>query len=92
VKLVEGPGDANDKLAFDAFAVLSPRVEADSYDFRSYTNGRADTFIAKLTAPGVVVWEIPQARIRYTITVQDGRWREIGERTGADGSTVLFSR
>lgn len=92
VRLVEGRGYATDgKLAFNAFAVLSP-ADPGTYDFRSYAMGRAGTFKARLTAPGELVWEIPAGpnKIAYTMTVKDGRWREVGDFVGPDGAKRRF--
>ena len=82
VKLVEGRGQGVDgKGAFNAFGVLSPAREPDTYEFRAYTQGRAATFKARLLEPGKLVWEIPAGpnRIAYTMTVADGVWTEVGD-------------
>ncbi|MBI3547807.1 MAG: DUF1579 domain-containing protein [Elusimicrobia bacterium] len=91
VVVVEGRGYKEDgSTAFNAFGVISWDERADKYEFRSYAQGYAGTFDFKPTSDGYV-WEIPagEAVLRYTATVKDGRWREIGERV-VQGKTVQF--
>jgi hypothetical protein len=86
VLVIEGRGfRADDSTAFNAFAVVSWDPRAKRYEFRSYAMGQAGTFEFTLTGDGYV-WEVPAgpgAVVRYTATVKDGRWREVGERLEA---------
>ena len=80
--VVEGRGYKDDgSVGFNALGVISWDAQSGKYEFRSYAQGYAGTFEMKLTQDGYV-YEIPmgQATIRYTATVKDGLWREVGER------------
>jgi len=87
VIVIEGRGyQANGETAFNALGVVSYDPQAKKYELRSYAQGYAGTFELRPTATGYI-WEIPagpKAVIRYTATVKDGSWREIGEYV-ADG-------
>ena len=87
VIVIEGRGYKDDgTTAFNAFAVVSYDPQTKKYELRSYAQGYAGTFELRPTATGYV-WETPagpKAVIRYTATVKDGSWREIGEYV-ADG-------
>jgi len=80
--VIEGRGDRDDgQTAFNAFGVVSYDPRAKKYELRSYAQGYAGTFELRPTDSGYV-WEIPagpKAVLRYTATVTDGKWREIGE-------------
>jgi hypothetical protein len=80
--VIEGRGYLEDgTTAFNAFAVVSWDPRSSKYELRSYAQGLAGTFELTPTADGYV-WEIPAGReavIRYTATVKEGHWREVGE-------------
>ena len=80
--VVEGRGYKDDgSTGFNAFGVVSWDAQSKKYELRSYAQGYSGTFELKPTANGYV-WEIPAGPgtiIRYTATVKDGRWREVGE-------------
>jgi hypothetical protein len=82
IVVVEGRGySADGSTAFNAFGVVSFDPRAQKYELRSYAQGQAGTFELKLTADGFV-WEVPagpDAIVRFTATVKDKRWREVGE-------------
>jgi hypothetical protein len=88
--LIEGNGKSpkTGATVHDALAVVTFDPKSSGYKFRSFAAvGRfADT---EATVNGnTMVWGLsfgPQ-KIRYTITVENGMWREIGERS-ADGAT-----
>lgn len=90
--LIEGQGKApqTGAVVHDALAVVTFDAVAGKYKFRSFAAvGRfADT---EATVEGNrMVWWLnagPQ-KIRYTIDVNDGVWREIGERS-PDGATWI---
>ncbi|HMB52159.1 MAG TPA: DUF1579 domain-containing protein [Thermoanaerobaculia bacterium] len=82
VKLIEGRGYAQDgSLAFNAFAVVSYEPDGDTFTMRSHALGRAGDFEIVPTENGFT-WEIPAgpASFRYTATVKDGEWHQVGER------------
>lgn len=87
---IEGRGYKPDgSTVFNAFAVVSWTPDTGKYELRSYAQGYAGTFELKPTDDGYV-WEIPAgpATIRYTATVKDGKWHEVGERIVPDQPPV----
>jgi len=80
--VIEGRGYKDDNTTgFNAFAVVSWNPQSEKYELRSYAQGYAGTFELKLTAEGYI-WEIPAglvAVIRFTATIKDNTWREVGE-------------
>lgn len=86
VIVIEGRGYQPDgAVGFNAFAIVSWDQRANKYEFRSYAHGHAGTFEMKLTDTGFV-WEVPagpDAVMRYTATVQENHWHEVGEYVSA---------
>lgn len=82
IVVIEGRGyNADGSTGFNAFGVVSFDPYAQKYELRGYAQGQSGTFELKLIADGYV-WEVPagpDAIIRYTSTVKDRRWREVGE-------------
>jgi hypothetical protein len=82
VLVMEGRGyRADGSTGFNAFGVVSWDPRSGKYELRSYAQGMAGTFELKPTADGYV-WEVPAgpgAVVRYTATLHDGTWTEIGE-------------
>jgi hypothetical protein len=92
VKVIEGRGyDAEGKVAFNAFGIISFSPEKSAYTMRSYAMGHAGDFAFKRTADGFV-WEIPAGptTIRYTAVVKDGEWKEVGDRIAPEKEPVRF--
>ena len=92
LKVIEGKGfNADGKVGFHAFGVISWNPAANRYDFHSYAQGRAGTFEITPTTDGYV-WEIPMgpATVRYTATINGGKYREIGERIVAGAAPQKF--
>ena len=82
VKVVEGRGyEADGKLSFNAFGVISFNPATRAYSFRSHALGQSGDFAFAPTADGYT-WEIPAgpATIRYTAVIKDGTLREVGDR------------
>ena len=83
LRVIEGRGYRPDgKLAFNAFAVVSFSPKTSQYNFRSYAQGYAGDFPLELRPDGFS-WSISiggGATLRYTTTVRDGVWTEVGER------------
>jgi len=82
IRVIEGKGFADDgRVAFHAFGIVSYDVRQQAYSMRSYAQGRVGDFPIRLTATGMV-WEIPAGpmTIRYTATVANGTWHEVGDR------------
>lgn len=92
IKLMEGRGyKADGTTSFNAFAVLSFNPATKAYSMRSYAQGNVGDFPVTLTADGFS-WEIPAGpmTIRYTATVKDGQWREVGDRIQPGKEPVRF--
>lgn len=82
VKVIEGRGyGADGKTTFNALGIISYNVAAKSYSMRSYAMGYSGDFPVQRTSDGFS-WEIPAgpATIRYSATVKDGTWTEVGDR------------
>ena len=92
VRLIEGRGYNSDGgVAFNALGIISFDPDRRTYSLTSWAEGRSGVFPLRVTDDGFV-WEIaagPGVTIRYTATVSDGAWREIGERVLADGQPPL---
>jgi hypothetical protein len=92
IRVIEGKGfNADGSVGFNAFAVISYDPTTRAYDFHSYAQGRSGSFVIVPTADGYV-WEIPAGRatIRYTATLMDSVWTELGERIVPGQAPVLF--
>ena len=82
VKVIEGRGyNADGTVGFNAFGTVSFDPAKKEYTLHSYALGRVGDFKLTPTADGYV-WEIPAGpmTIRYTATIKDGAWKEVGER------------
>ncbi|MEK6410085.1 MAG: DUF1579 domain-containing protein [Acidobacteriota bacterium] len=92
VKVVEGKGyEADGKVAFNAFAIISYNPATRAYTMHSYAQGQVGDFALKPTADGFV-WEIPAGpmTIRYTAVIKDGTWREVGDQITPGKDPVRF--
>ena len=96
VKVIEGRSFKPDgSVAFNAFAIVSFDPATGAYGFRSYAMGHANDFPFEPTANGFK-WETTQpgdagsATTRYTTTIEDGRWHEVGERLVPGKPPVRF--
>jgi hypothetical protein len=92
VKVLEGRGyDADGRVTFNAFGTISYDPATRAYSLHSYAQGRSGTFVLTPTADGYV-WEIPAGPmiIRYTATIRDGAWREVGDRIMPGRDPVRF--
>ncbi|MEZ0241826.1 MAG: DUF1579 domain-containing protein [Sphingomonas sp.] len=80
--VIEGKGYQPDgSVGFNAFAVISYDTATKTYSMRSYALGHYGDFPLTLTDHGYT-WEIPAgpgAVIRYTMTLKDGTWNEVGD-------------
>ena len=82
VKLLEGKGfNADGSVVFNAFGVISFDAEKKTYSLHSYAMGREGSFPMERTSTGYV-WSIPAgpSTIRYTATLHEGIWTEVGDR------------
>ena len=87
VLVIEGRGYKTDgTLAFNALGTVSVDEKSAGYEIRAYAQGRSGTYRMEATTKGVI-WEIPagpQAIMRYTITIENGLWHEVGEYLAKD--------
>lgn len=82
VKMVEGRGFGDDgRLVFNALGVISFAPESGEYRLHATAQGHVGDFPI-VVSQDRFVWTIAAgpAKIRYTATVADGVWTEIGER------------
>lgn len=83
IVVIEGRGyDKAGAVAFNAFGIVSYNVFTKAYEMRSYAQGFAGTFPFQLTPQGFV-WETPAGQgaiMRFTATIGNGTWHEVGER------------
>lgn len=91
VRLVEGRGyDGAGKTMFNALGIISYDPVKRAYMMRSYAMGYAGDYPLTVRPDGFA-WSHPAgpgASMRYTATVKDGVWREIGERV-PDGAAPV---
>lgn len=82
VKVIEGRSyEADGTVSFNAFATISYNPGTKTYMIHSYALGNVGDFVLTPTSDGYT-WEIPAGpmTIRYTATIKDGTWREVGDR------------
>ncbi len=92
IKVVEGRGfNPDGSKGFNAFGTISYDPATDKFEFRSYAQGRSGTFSIVPNADGYV-WEIPAGpgTIRYTATLADGTWTEVGDQIMPGRPPVRF--
>jgi hypothetical protein len=92
VKVIEGRGyNADGTVGFNAFGTVSFDPAKKAYTLHSYALGYVGDFVLTPKADGYV-WEIPAGpmTIRYTATVKDGAWKEVGERVAPGQPPVQF--
>jgi hypothetical protein len=91
VKVVEGKGYEKDgSVAFNAIAIISFDPATSRYSMQSNAQGYSGTFPFWATDTGFA-WEVPAgpgAKIRYTATLKEGTWREVGERIAGEAPPV----
>ncbi len=79
--VMEGKGyTADGSAGFNAFGVISYDAQTKSYWLTSWALGRGGKFALTPTDTGYI-WEIPAGAttIRYTATVANGSWTEVGD-------------
>lgn len=86
--LVEGKGYVNDSLSFNAMAMFSYSLTDKTYVIESHlADGKATVASGSFNEEGKFVWgfDVPQGKIRYTMTLTETTWNEYGEYS-ADGN------
>lgn len=93
IKLIEGRGyNADGSTGFNAFAVLGWDVDKQAYTFGTHAMGYGGNMKFEPAADGFI-WEVPAGPamvVRYTATVKDGRWHEVGDRILPGGKAIRF--
>lgn len=92
VKVIEGRGyEADGRVSFNALAIISYSSDKQAYNMRSFAQGRSGDFALTPLADGFV-WDIPAGpmTIRYTATIKDGTWHEVGDRIVPGKDPVRF--
>jgi hypothetical protein len=83
LKVIEGRGYLPDgSVGFNAFAVISFSPQTGKYAFRSHAQGYAGDFPLEVRPDGFT-WSTPAgpgATFRYTATLKEDVWTEVGER------------
>ncbi len=77
------------RLVHQALAVVSYDAQAKAYRFRSHLPGGRGGDFPFAIENGAFVWEIPSAKMRYTISIEGDRWHEVGT-VEKDGKPVQF--
>ena len=82
VKVIEGRAyDTDGKVSFNALGIISYQPDKQAYFLHSYALGYSGDFALTLTPDGYV-WQVPAGpamTIRYTATIANGTWREVGD-------------
>lgn len=92
IKMVEGRGyEPDGRTTFNALGVISFNEKTGTYSMRSNAQGYTGEYVLTLTADGFS-WEIPAGPVtmRYTATVKDGVWHEVGDRIMPGKEPVRF--
>lgn len=93
VKVIEGRGyNADGKVSFNALGVISYSTEKKTFSMRSYAQGMEGDFVLSMNKDGYS-WEIPAGpamTIRYTATLKDGTWKEVGDRIVKNKEPIRF--
>ena len=91
VKVIEGRSyNPDGSVGFNALGIVSYDPAAKAYSLHSHAMGRAGDFRLDVRPDGYV-WQTPAgpgAIVRYTATIGDGKWREIGERIAGSAAPV----
>ena len=91
VKVIEGRAyNADGSVGFNALGIVSFDPAARAYNLHSYAMGRAGDFKLDVRPDGYV-WQTPAgpgAIVRYTATIGNGTWREVGERIAGTAKPV----
>lgn len=92
LRVIEGRGfDADGRLAFNAFGIISYDPQTERYSLRSYAQGRSGDF--ELTPiEGGYTWQIPAGpmTIRYNALLTGTSWTETGDRIMPGRDPVRF--
>ena len=87
VKVIEGKSyEPDGRVGFNAFGTISYDPGRRQYTLHSHAMGSVGDFVLTLTPDGYV-WNIPAGpgvTLRYTASIKNGGWVEVGDRLVAD--------
>lgn len=92
IKVMEGRGyEADGKLSFNAFGIISYDPASQSYSMHATAQGHTGDFAMTVTDDGFN-WSIPAGpmTMRYTAVIKDGIWHELGVREMPGKPPVQF--
>lgn len=92
IKVIEGRGYNDDgKVGFNAFGIISYNPTTKGFTLHSHAQGHVGDFVLTPTTDGYV-WEIPAGplTLRYTATIKNGAWLEVGDRLTPGKEPVRF--
>jgi hypothetical protein len=92
IKVIEGRGyEPDGRVGFNAFGVVSYDPATKNFSLHSHAQGRVGDFVLK-PIPDGYIWEISAGpmTIRYTATIKDGAWLEVGDRIMPGKEPVRF--
>lgn len=92
IRVMEGRGyDESGALTFNAFGIISYDLGTKAYSLHSHAQGFAGDYALTPTPDGFI-WEIPAGpmTIRYTATIKDGTWTEVGDRIMPGQDAIRF--
>lgn len=91
IRLIEGHSYGSEgKTGFNALGIISYDPVKHSYSMHSYAMGYASDFPLEVRPDGYS-WTLPQGPggpVRYTATIKDGEWVEIGQRVAEGAAPV----
>jgi hypothetical protein len=91
VKMIEGRAyNADGSVGFNAFGIVSYDPARKAYTLHSHALGHSGDFALEVRPDGYV-WQTPAgpgAIVRYTATIGNGTWREVGERIAGTAKPV----
>lgn len=86
IRVMEGRGQMGGATRFHAVTIFEGRADG-TISMRSYTPGRMGEYPITLRNDGFEWSHKMDGRlVRYRIRIEDGVWREVGEKRTADGS------
>lgn len=90
VMVMGGRGyEPDGRVSFNALGIVSYDPMTKGYSMQAYAQGYAGNFKLKLTPDGFS-WSIPEGptTMRYTATIKNGTWHEVGERVMPGGKSM----
>ena len=92
IRLIEGRGhEADGRVSFNALGTISFDDKTGVYSLHSNAQGYVGDFVLAVKPDGFI-WEIPAGpmTLRYTATIKDNVWHEVGDRLVPGKDPVRF--